>query len=266
VDTTAYLHRIHYQGWLDPTSATLRALHRAHLYAVPFENLDVYLGRPIALDEATLFDKIVVRRRGGFCYELNGLFAALLRTLGFTVTLLAARDAHSDGSFGPEFDHLTLLVVCPHPPAPAPAAAGEGAQVRWLADVGWGDTFCDPLRLDEPGEQVEGLRAYRLDRDDHHWILLQRTSTGRWEQQYRFTLQPRQLADFTAMCHYHQTAPDSWLTQERICTLATPVGRTTLSDLRLVTTVNGVRQEQCLRGEDEHRAVLREQFGIALEV
>jgi N-hydroxyarylamine O-acetyltransferase len=87
MDTTAYLHRIHYHGRLDPTSATLRALHRAHLHAVPFENLDIHLGRPIALDEATLFDKIVVRRRGGLCYELNGLFAALLRSLGFNVTL-----------------------------------------------------------------------------------------------------------------------------------------------------------------------------------
>ena len=251
MDTTAYLHRIHYQGPLDPSSATLRALHRAHLHAVPFENLAIHLGRPIALNQTALFDKIVVLQRGGLCYELNGLFAALLRTLGFNVTLLTASDAHSDGSFGPEFDHLTLLVVCPPSPALARAAAGEGEQVQWLADVGWGDTFCEPLRLDEPGAQAEGLRAYRLDRDEQFWILLQRTYSGQWEQQYRFTLQPRQLADFTAMCQYHQTAPDSWLTQERICTLATPTGRTTLSDLRLITTVNGVREERCLRDEDE---------------
>jgi N-hydroxyarylamine O-acetyltransferase len=189
-----------------------------------------------------------------------------LRTLGFNVTLLAASDAHSDGSFGPEFDHLTLLVVCPPSLALAGAAAGEGEQVQWLADVGWGDTFCESLRLDELGEQAEGLRAYRLDRADQYWILRQRTYSGQWEQQYRFTLQPRQLADFTAMCQYHQTSQDSWLTQERICTLATPTGRTTLSDLRLITTVNGVRQERHLPGENEHRAVLREQFGIVFEV
>ena len=98
MDTTAYLHRIRYHRPLDPSSVTLRALHRAHLHTVPFENLDIHLGRPIALDETALFDKIVARRRGGFCYELNGLFAVLLRILGFTVTLLAASDAHSDGS------------------------------------------------------------------------------------------------------------------------------------------------------------------------
>jgi N-hydroxyarylamine O-acetyltransferase len=266
MDTTAYLHRIQYHGSLEPSSATLRALHRAHLHAVPFENLDIHLARPITLDQAALFDKIVVRRRGGFCYELNGLFAAFLRTLGFRVTLLAASDAHSDGSFGPEFDHLTLLVVCPHLSDAASAAEGAGEPFQWLADVGWGDTFCDPLRLDTMGEQAEGLRAYRLDRDDQHWILLQRGYNGLWERQYRFTLRPRQLDNFAAMSQYHQTSPDSWLTKERLCTLATPEGRVTLSDRRLITTLKGVRQERLLNSEDEERAVLREQFGIDLEV
>ena len=85
-------------------------MHRAHLLAVPFENLDIHLGRPISLDQDALFGKIVTRRRGGFCYELNGLFALLLRELGFEVTLLSAGVARADGGFGPEFDHLTLLV------------------------------------------------------------------------------------------------------------------------------------------------------------
>src|SRR5262249_43664131 len=142
---------------------------------------------------------------------------------------------------------------------------GARKQVRWLADVGWGDTFCDPLRLDEMSQQAEGLRAYRLDRDDQYWILLQRGYNGQWERQYRFTLQPRQVADFTAMCQYHQTSPDSWLTKERLCTLATLDGRVTLSDRRLITTVSGVRQERLMNGEEEERAVLHQQFGIDLE-
>src|SRR5215207_11196611 len=113
MDIQAYLRRIHYRGDLTPTATTLRELHRAHLLAVPFENLDIHLGRPIVLDQDALFDKIVTRRRGGFCYELNGLFALLLRELGFEVTLLAAGVARADGGFGPEFDHLTLLVESP---------------------------------------------------------------------------------------------------------------------------------------------------------
>src|SRR5215212_1339106 len=110
MDLQAYLQRINYRGGRAPTAATLRDLHRAHLLAVPFENLDIHLGRPILLGQDALFDKIVRRRRGGFCYELNGLFAGLLRELGFEVTLLAAGVARADGGFGPEFDHLTLLV------------------------------------------------------------------------------------------------------------------------------------------------------------
>src|SRR4051812_31453470 len=110
MDIQAYLDRIDYRGPRDPTAETLRALHAAHLLAVPFENLNVAMGWPIALDEAALFDKIVVRRRGGFCYELNGLFAALLRGLGFQVTMLSAGVAREGGGFGPEYDHLTLLV------------------------------------------------------------------------------------------------------------------------------------------------------------
>src|SRR6476660_7309603 len=113
MDVQAYLRRINYHGEQAPTAAVLRDLHRAHLLAVPFENLDIHLGRPIVLDQAALFDKIVRRRRGGFCYELNGLFGLMLRQLGFDVTLLAAGVARADGGFGPEFDHLTLLVRIP---------------------------------------------------------------------------------------------------------------------------------------------------------
>src|SRR4029079_10924309 len=102
MDVQAYLDRINYRGERAPTAATLRELHRTHLLAVPFENLDIHLGRPIVLDQAALFDKIVRRRRGGFCYELNGLFALLLRELGFEVTLLAAGVARGDGRVRPE--------------------------------------------------------------------------------------------------------------------------------------------------------------------
>ena len=113
MDIHAYLSRIGYRGTLEPSAATLHALQQAHLLAVPFENLDIHLGRPIVLDQTALFDKIVARRRGGFCYELNGLFAVLLRELGFEVTLLSAGVARASGGFGPEYDHLTLLVDCP---------------------------------------------------------------------------------------------------------------------------------------------------------
>src|SRR5688500_12747402 len=136
MDIDAYLERINYRGPLEPTAETLRGLQVAHLLAVPFENLSIHAGEPIVLDDEALFDKVVARRRGGFCYELNGLFAALLRALGFEVEMLAAAVARSTGEFGRDFDHMTLLV---------------NLKQRWIADVGFGDSFIEPLLLDEPG-------------------------------------------------------------------------------------------------------------------
>lgn len=254
-----YLNRINYQGSLEPTLPTLRALHQAHLLAVPFENLSIHYGQPIILQEDLLFDKIVKHRRGGFCYELNGLFAWLLRQLGFQVSLLSAGVANPAGRFNPNFDHLTLLVH-------------HLAGADWLADVGFGDSFRQPLRLEAEVEQggADGKR-YRLDnaagRDEKndlpYWIL-QQFDNGQWRPQYRFTLQPRALDDFTERCHFQQTSPDSHFTQHRICSLATPTGRITLSDMRFIITQHGERKEQELTDQREYLAILAQQFGVRL--
>jgi N-hydroxyarylamine O-acetyltransferase len=272
MDIHAYLDRIGYPGTLEPNATTLDALQRAHLLAVPFENLDIHLGRPIVLDQTALFDKIVARRRGGFCYELNGLFAVLLRELGFEVTLLAAGVARASGGFGPDYDHLTLLVECPLSAVDTPLQeAADGGQpttdnqqpTTWLVDVGFGDSFRAPLRLIAGLEQPQDGRAYRLDRDGEQWTLWERAEEE-WQPQYRFTLQPRAFAEYTGMCQYHQSSPESSFTRKRVCSLATPDGRLTLSDLQLIITSNGQRAERQLRDEDEFRAVLRERFGIDL--
>ena len=256
MDVQSYLQRIQYGGGTDPTVNTLHRIHRAHLQSVPFENLDIHLGTPIILNYNQLFDKIVGRQRGGFCYELNGLFSRLLRELGFRVTLLSARDAQADGGFGPEFDHLTLRVVCPADPA-LPAKP-------WLADVGWGNSFTIPLRLDKTNwEHVERLRVYRIDENGPYRLLWQLNYDGRWEKQYRFSLEPREFSDFETMCRYHQTSPESHFTRKRICTRATANGRLTLSEQRLIITDNGQRQEREV-SEEEYTSILREQFGVVL--
>jgi N-hydroxyarylamine O-acetyltransferase len=243
-----YFQRIDYSGPTAPTLETLSALHQAHLLAVPFENLDIHLGRAIVLDEVALYNKIVERRRGGFCYELNGLFAALLRALGFRVALLSAGVAHAAGGFGPEFDHLLLAV---------------DLQERWLADVGFGDSFLRPLRL-ASGEQLQGGRVYRVDWNAEHCILLrQQAGTGE-EAMYRFTLEPHELTDFTGMCRYQQSSPQSHFTQQRVCTRMTPRGQVTLSDTRLIVTTDGQREEQPITDEQAYTAVLRKYFDIDL--
>ena len=249
VDIPAYLERIAYSGSIDPTATSLRALHRAHLFAVPFENLDITLGRRIVTDEARILDKIVRRRRGGFCYELNAAFSALLRALGFEVTLLSARVPRPNGGEGPEFDHLALRVDLEHP---------------WLADVGFGESYLDPLRL-EPGlEQSDPAGTFRVTEEGDRLQMEKAAGEGMWKPQYSFSLPPRRLEDFSAMCHYHQTSPESHFTQNRICSRATPDGRITLSGMKLITTVNGQREERVLKSEDEWISILREQFAIEL--
>ena len=243
----AYLDRINYEGSLAPTPETLRALQLAHLRAVPFENLSIHAGQPIVLNDDALFEKIVTRQRGGFCYELNGLFAALLRALGFSVQMLSAAVAKPDGGFGPEFDHMTLLVTL---------------EERWLADVGFGDSFLDPLRLDHRGDQVQLRRAYEILSAEGHLVLRQRELHGEWKDQYRFTLQPHNYRDYEAMCHFQETSPESHFTRGRVCTLATMSGRKTLSELRLITTDEGEKHERELKDEQEFSSLLRHEFGI----
>lgn len=248
MDVNLYLSRLGVPGPIHSTIENLRLLHRAHLLAVPFENLDISLGRPIVLNEGRLFEKIISRQRGGFCYELNGLFAALLRELGFQVELLSARVADGKGGFGIEFDHMALLIRL---------------EENWLADVGFGDSFLEPLQLDDREEQVQERVSYRITSEGDDLLYL-RKEAGGWQPQYRFSLNPRSLADFESGSHYHQTSPDSSFTRKRVCSRATETGRITLTDRRLIVTANGKRVERLLESEEEVGMALLELFGIVL--
>jgi N-hydroxyarylamine O-acetyltransferase len=216
--------------------------------SVPFENLDIHLGNKILLDEKRFYDKIVNRKRGGFCYELNGLFAWLLREMGFEATLHSGR-VFQDGKPGPEFDHLTLIVHLEEP---------------WLADVGFGDSFIEPLRLNESGDQIQYGTAYRILRDGEQITLLRKKSGGSEEPQYIFRTKPHLLSEFAEMCTYHQTSPQSHFTRKRVCSLATPEGRITLSDNRIIHHANGKRTERDL-SKAEYHAALEEYFGVVLD-
>jgi N-hydroxyarylamine O-acetyltransferase len=253
LDIKAYLERINYHGSLAPTAETLRALQVAHLLTVPFENLSIHAGQAIVLQDEALFTKIVTNRRGGFCYEANGLFAALLRALGFDVAMLSAEVANADGEFGPDFDHMALMVQLDR---------------RWLVDVGFGDSFLEPLLLDERDEQLQGSRAYQIVADGNYLVLMRRDEDKEWKAQYRFTLTTHTLTDYAEMCRYHQTSPESHFTRGRICSRATEQGRITLSDMRFITTSDGagqqVRQERTLTSEKEYADALRENFGVVM--
>ena len=248
MDVGQYLQRVGYEGPREPTLETLRALHLRHLESVPFENLDVQSRRPIVLDEAAFFEKIVRRHRGGFCYEVNGLFAALLRTLGFQVTYLSGR-VSPDGirPSGPEFDHLVLEVSLEDRP--------------WLVDVGFGDGFAEPLPL-VPGQWASGEGVFRLERHGDDWSLSQGEPGGAWKLLYVFSRVPRRLEEFSEMCRYHQTSPDSLFLQKRLCTRKTATGRVTLTGERLILTEAGQRVERTLGAAEELEQALLEHFGI----
>jgi N-hydroxyarylamine O-acetyltransferase len=245
----AYLDRLDDHGPLEPTPDTLRRLHVAHVLKVPFENLSIHAGEPIVLDDDALFEKIVSRGRGGFCYELNGLFAALLRDLGFDVAMLSAGAMSADGTFGPPFDHMALMVTLDE---------------RWLVDVGFGDSFREPLRVDARTIQEQHDRAYRIDERGGLLTVSQRERTGQWREQYRFTLTPYAYADYASMCHYHQRSPHSHFTWQRLCSRATAHGRVTISGTKLIVTTGSERQELALHTEHEFADALREHFGIVM--
>ena len=251
MDVQAYLDRIEYRGPLTPQKEMLRQLHLAHLLHVPFENLSIHSHEPIVLNDSALFEKIVMRRRGGFCYELNGLFAALLRELGFEVAMLSAQVAGNQNEFSRDFDHMTLRV-----------ALNQG---RWLADVGFGDSFIEPLPLVADSEHQQRENRYRLVNDNQERLVLERALKDEaWQPQYRFSLQPYQYAEYAEMCSYHQTSPESHFTRQRICSRLTPRGRISLSDMRFIVTENGVRSERVLKNEEECTEILRQQFGIVM--
>jgi N-hydroxyarylamine O-acetyltransferase len=221
---------------------------------VPFENLDIGLKRPIHLTQAALWDKIVTQGRGGFCYELNGMFAWLLKQIGLDVTYLNGRVYNrEDGKLGIEFDHLALLVQVP------------GHSGRWLADVGFGDSFNEPLRFDVEGEQPQGLRSYRLEVTSAGYVVWQKDYSGAWNREYFFDLQPRDFpTDYEAGCLYHQTSPRSSFTRGSIISKATPAGRISLEDDWLIVTTNGQRSEQAVGSKAEYNALLKQYFDIAL--
>ncbi len=245
-----YLDRIGYTGPIAPSAKTLRGIHRAHMLAVPFENLDITRKRRVSLESQASIRKIVEDRRGGFCYELNGAFAALLEALGFKVTLLSARVARANGDFSPEFDHLTLKVDLDEP---------------WLADVGFGELFLEPLLLKPWLEQPQGGHRFRITQDEERLLLEKTAPKGSWRPEYGFSLQPRRIEDFAEMCEFHQTSPESSFTRKSICSIATPDGRITVSDMKLIVTTNGQREESEIASENQREELLRDKFGIVLK-
>jgi len=250
LDVKEYLKRIGFAGSVKPNSDVLRRLHRQHMLTVPFENLDIHLGKPIVLDTRSFYRKIVEERRGGYCYELNGCFAWLLRQLGFKVTMLSARVARKGGEFTPEFDHMTLLVT---------------NERRLLADVGFGDSFTEPKPIDSESDHIDHGFYYRIEKRGGGRTLSRRAVwRSRWQIQYALSLKPRRLSDFASRNRFQQKSPDSHFAQQRLISKLTMSGRVTLTDSKLIITGNRKRVERRVENKDEFDSFLSKYFQIEL--
>jgi N-hydroxyarylamine O-acetyltransferase len=241
----AYLDRIHYIGPLAPTAEVLRAIHRAHLLSITYENLDIHLGRSLALDHARIFDKMVRRRRGGWCYEMNGLLGWALCAVGFRVTLLAGAVGRARSGDLAEGNHLVLLVQLDQP---------------WLADAGFGNAFLEPTPLVE-GEFEQAGFVFRLSRQGERWQFHNHPQGGGG---FDFTLQPREMSDFVDRCHWLQTSPASGFTRVTTCHRWRDDGIYSLRGAVLQHVTPGGSEERVIEAEADYRCVLCDTFELDL--
>ncbi len=249
MDIKQYLKRINYVDSIDPVFDVLSKLQVMHLMHVPFENLDIHNSTKI--DLANLFDKIVTRKRGGFCYELNGHFYELLKEIGFTVKRVSARVYDSKKEYSAEFDHMALVVTI--------------KEDNYLVDVGFGEFAFYPVKIALNKDTSDPRGIFRIENfDDSYKVIKKKNAAGEFVPEYRFTETERQFEEFYERCNYHQTNNESHFMQKRICSLPTKDGRITLTGDILKITKNGEITERRLSNEQEVREELWNYFGIKL--
>jgi len=247
-----YLNRINLSGELKPTLEVLKILQKAHLLSVPFENLDIHNNRPIELNIEQIFEKIVANNRGGFCYELNGLFYELLTSIGFNAKRISARVFDKEKGYGHEFDHLAIIVNI------------DGSE--YLADVGFGEFTFAPLKLELNTLQNDQRGDFVIRKYDEQYFQVSKMVNGQSTPEYIFTKLERAFADFNEMCLYHQTNPNSHFTQKRLISLPNTKGRITITGNLLKIREEDSTTELKLNDETDFHKKLWNYFKIKIEV
>ena len=246
-----YLQRIQISKTEKVSYSFLSKLQKQHLSTIPFENLDIHQGKKIVLEDERLYEKIVVRKRGGFCYELNGLFCWLLGSLGFSVSMVSSKVYRlAKDNFTPDFDHMVLLA---------------NLENTYLVDVGFGDTFRKPIALpDGITDDISGKYRVQPFGSTPDTYILQKEENNIWQHVYCFTAHVRVISDFNEMCTFHQTSPESHFTQGIICTMATKSGRISLSDDFFTITDGSAKKKTKVDSHKDFKNKLRDHFGIQL--
>ena len=251
MNISSYLRRIKYEGTILRDIASLQELQERHVFAIPFETLDIYNRIPIILRLESLFQKVILDRRGGYCYELNTLFHRLLSLCGFKVSMISGRILHGHG-YGQEFEHMALLV--------------EVDGKDWLVDVGYGDFSFRPLAI-QPGEvQSDGRNYYQIvdklvvDGREYLGAAKWNHSKQAFKIEYIFSLTPRSLTEFSPMNHFHQTSAASHFAGRLICSLPTAEGRISLINNKLIRTEHGHKQVRPVLDEEQRERFLEKYF------
>lgn len=250
-EVRAYLERIGYEGPLDGSPAVLEQLQECHLHAVPYENLDILHRKPLSLEIGDLLEKIVTRRRGGYCFELNALFSWLLRELGYSVTDLMARFWRDEPAPPPKRRHQVLKV--------------ETGDASYLCDIGVGGIVPRrPIKMEEGLVHRQGDETYRLERDPYYGWVLCELKKDDWKWLYSFTEEPQLPKDFIMATYWCENAPDSIFVSQPMIAIRTREGRNTVAgkEFRLFTA-EGVRSF-IPETEEEYKASLAAYFGIRL--
>ncbi len=242
-----YLARFEGKGYKVVTLSNLKHLQRLHMQQVPFENLDVIRKVPIYLNLQTIYEKIVTHRRGGYCYELNGLFNWLLTELGFDAHLIAATVRRPNGEWAKADTHAAILVQF---------------NESYLVDVGFGDSTYLPIPLNGE-ERTDSSGTYRVIQQTASTFDLERNNDTGIRTLYRFSTNPKSLTDFHEGCVFNQVAKESSFTHSDIVTRATPTGRITLSDRTVTVTENNSQIKTTLSIEEKERLLVNT-FGIRL--
>lgn len=243
----AYLQRLSIGGALSPTYGTLCGLQHAHMLTIPFENIDVLMGRPIRLELDAIRDKLLLHKRGGYCFEHNVLFRAVLTELGFETAALAGR-VHMGTPAGvvPARTHMLLRVELPEGPFIADAA-GLGPR--------------HPIPLHRGAESVFGHEHHRLQRVGDDWLLQQKIE-GNWVDIYSFTLEARHPVDVEVHNHYTSTHPRSRFVQHLLVRRATVEGNLFVRDDQVVVVNEQGSTRSTLTSRQELYELLRDQFSL----
>lgn len=246
-----YLRRIDYRKTPKNNLQTLNELHKKHLFSIPFEDLDIHLKKPLQIEVEALYQKIIVEKRGGFCYELNFLFYNLLKEIGFDCHIVSASIYDKRENLAGQFDHLAIIVQL---------------EEKWLVDVGYGNLFTEPMKIPSKIDNY----VYK-DRDaiykihplnESNYILSESRKGYKFKKIYAFETIPRKIEEFDEQIDFKQHSEESYFVKNRICTLPTEEGRITLFNTKFIKTIGQEKQERTIQNDEEFYQIVRDEFDM----